>query len=1284
MSEFAAIQISKPSDEQAFERCNEVLWRCILKDDSAQLYGRRGQSQDGVDIIGRRNGDLDCIVGIQCKLKGAGQQLEEKEIREEVEKALKFKPPLSEYIIVTTAPDDSKFHTLALELSEFASRGREKNFKVSILGWGSLEREIRRHPEALNAFDSSHTPQQDQFEQRLGLLVSGEVTADLEPKLDAILAAVKTPAADDSIPQTDWDRRINDHVEIISSQPATALSLLQKIQKEFDGSVPDRIRYRVMTNIAVCQLELGEEETAARGFIAAYDLAPDDPKAVANKASGLLLKGSWSDLRAFAESRLPEYPNSAVLAACYIHSLIVDGEITDPLAHVPEAVRGTPEVAEANVRWLMDRGDRGAWWDVAIAAYGVHPDNLGLKELCACALLERAIGGDRHICIEALGKAERKDIQAAIEMYEARWPEIRDCPRSMRGEPLSIPLNLMTAYRLLDQSEKAIQIGTEALTRFPDSTALKEHLAAALVEHGEADRAQKLVSEIQDSPQAVVVRYNAAMMNEDWKTVSDLVDENLEAFPEAGRKLVCAGQIIAKVELAVAEDRRLILEEEKENFEGDTRALARFAQSARKHGLDDLASEYLTAALQAFGHGDNELESCIVVAYEAMAQSKYKTAADTLIGRIPLDHHSKELELLAHALVRDYPIRERAVRFFNALPSEIKNLPYFQHLEGILHIHRGAPEEGIDSLSVAFDQQPSMENLMHLISAHLRVGSNSAVAVLLRRDNVDTLPGSTSARIEFCHVLLHFGEDARALDLGYQALIEGLEDAGVVKRFLGLIIAVTQRRTEDKFDGVVASGVWVRLARSQGETYEALVGEEADHPWGAKGDPSNVFLGKALGRKVGDEFEHVNSVTGVAETWTIAEVKPRWLQAFHYLTRTFNQRFPDSEGFAKLTMAEGDIEPVLEQVRRYSEGVSATADLYLSKHLPIAFVAGDWPGGSITFAEHLAAMGKDIRVCSGTEEEQAEASLLIEKNDHAGAVLDAFTAWHAAILDIFPVLSERLGPLAIPVSELYLLKAMVEHHEAMAGQETMSLAYQEGQYIRHVVTEEEHAEQLALIKSRIEAIEEACDVEPLIIPDNLSELGEALLHFPSRDAVAPAILAGQTRLLLSEDMMMRQVVDQAYGTKGVWIQAVMWSAVRAKTVSLDVYVDVLVHLSICRHGYMRVNTQILFLGYEGDTSDELVRLQALCAYLGNENAELVSNIMVAADFINMIWTEDSSTSPKVRTATDLVFRVLLQRDREHDEQARWVDALYVRLDKAPKDYFRDWCEEHSLAISDTS
>ena len=131
-----AIQIPKPRDEQEFERCNVVLWRCILKDETTHLYARRGQRQHGVDILGCRNGDPAHLVGIQCKLKTGRQKLKERELREEIAKALTFKPPLSEYVIVTTAPDDAKLHSLASELAIRENKCRQKQDQNCSFGLG--------------------------------------------------------------------------------------------------------------------------------------------------------------------------------------------------------------------------------------------------------------------------------------------------------------------------------------------------------------------------------------------------------------------------------------------------------------------------------------------------------------------------------------------------------------------------------------------------------------------------------------------------------------------------------------------------------------------------------------------------------------------------------------------------------------------------------------------------------------------------------------------------------------------------------------------------------------------------------------------------------------------------------------------------------------------------------------------------------------------------------------------------------------------------------------------
>jgi cellulose synthase operon protein C len=125
MSAFAATQIPKPADEQAFERACIVLWRCLLKDENVQRNGRRGQRQNGVDLYGVRNGEPSHLVGIQCKLKGSQQILSETEVRNEFGKALTFSPPLVEYFIVTTSPDDVALQELARTLAaDLAKTGR--------------------------------------------------------------------------------------------------------------------------------------------------------------------------------------------------------------------------------------------------------------------------------------------------------------------------------------------------------------------------------------------------------------------------------------------------------------------------------------------------------------------------------------------------------------------------------------------------------------------------------------------------------------------------------------------------------------------------------------------------------------------------------------------------------------------------------------------------------------------------------------------------------------------------------------------------------------------------------------------------------------------------------------------------------------------------------------------------------------------------------------------------------------------------------------------------------
>jgi hypothetical protein len=111
------VGLPKPKVWQDFERKTRVLFACILADPNAQLHGRSGQLQHGVDILGYRDKDRGQLVGIQCKKK-FHDAVSVAELEAELKKAKRFAPAITEFILVTTAPRDARIQRRALELTQ--------------------------------------------------------------------------------------------------------------------------------------------------------------------------------------------------------------------------------------------------------------------------------------------------------------------------------------------------------------------------------------------------------------------------------------------------------------------------------------------------------------------------------------------------------------------------------------------------------------------------------------------------------------------------------------------------------------------------------------------------------------------------------------------------------------------------------------------------------------------------------------------------------------------------------------------------------------------------------------------------------------------------------------------------------------------------------------------------------------------------------------------------------------------------------------------------------------
>ena len=133
----ASLSLRRPNNWQDFETLCKKLWGEIWNCPEIKKNGRAGQTQHGVDVYGIPFGE-DKYYGIQCKGKDeyTNKQFSEDEIKEEIEKAKSFQPPLKKLYFATTAVKDAG-------IEEFVRKKNIENiatglFEVHIFSWEDI------------------------------------------------------------------------------------------------------------------------------------------------------------------------------------------------------------------------------------------------------------------------------------------------------------------------------------------------------------------------------------------------------------------------------------------------------------------------------------------------------------------------------------------------------------------------------------------------------------------------------------------------------------------------------------------------------------------------------------------------------------------------------------------------------------------------------------------------------------------------------------------------------------------------------------------------------------------------------------------------------------------------------------------------------------------------------------------------------------------------------------------------------------------------------------------
>lgn len=1292
---YASIQIPKPTDEQVLERGPVELFKKILSDPNTNTYGTRGNAQQGVDIVGKRDGDPERYVGIQCKLKKEDRFLTEKIVKDEVLEALAFEPELTEFFIITTAPDSAPIQKVARKLEVEIKEKHNRIMSIQVWGWDTLQREIQKYPDVTNIFLPDYTPHSESIQRDIAKVAHGqdELSAQFTERFDRIEAKVETSAAtipsvlDTTSPANDLERHIDKEIDSYreignSGKPADAVKLLISLSERLPENPSGRIQFRLKANIASCLFGLAREDEAISLLFEACAHAPDEPKAKSNLAMAYLMQGKWEKTIEVCEEGLDVDPTNQDLAGYLVQARKFDQNVSEPLSGIPKALMPSKPVQIGNLFFLRQREITPDWWALATELLPLFPDDDFIIQAAAEATLDRILTEDKIVSRHQVAHSDIEALNIAKERLLGLWRAFTGSQKSLRGEYLGLATNLVLCCDLLGDIETLERLLDEHAEKLLVDDAFAVRAAQMSFNYNQRDLFERVLPHVTSVKPKFHFDFYHALENRDWYKIIELEPSIEHLAEEHEKELFHVAVSVANMMVFSGQqspDDFLNLHGE---IKTDFRGYVLLLNAMDDKGFSSETTEIFEEAAARIEESGGPAARAMFAHY-AYKRRAWHVICRVLDGNVDTTSDNDELRLLATAYVNAIPATRSAVRFFSELSAEIRSDRFFIEREAVFHFNRGALRQAEDCYrrAISTSESPELGFYVPLLSVLLRAQKHDAIKAVIA-ELIETDPvGEPEEKSTFAHILMSHGYPERAMSTAYQAVCEAEHSAEVHSAFCTLILMNTRLEANERVVPnltIVQPNAWVRLENKNGQSFDFLVSDfdgEPVHLFQRIFPLNHAFVDQCVGQAVGFEFQAQRSFNAPPVEWKVAEVQHKYGRACRLITDEFSERFPESKLMGSVQTVGDDVQPILDFIKDQSQRIRTQADFYVEQGFPISVVAALLNSSSIEFAHNIRAEGYSIAACHGNDAERNTAYALIDAKRQEGVVIDAYTAWTISTLGAFGTLKSVFGEIRLARScfdEITKLLVEAENKEA----DSFSLHWKDGQFFRDEMTAEQVAAQLSFLKDLHADVSANCDIVPSEAPDEIPEVSRELIKNFSADLLDPAFCCVERGLLLTEDMRYRTLAHQEFGCDGVWLQVVFMYAVGKKILPIQDYCKFIVGLAHRKHGHLSVHGATLAniaISRDEFGSDGLA---AVAEFIGNKTADIQSHFGVASEAIRLIWASSPLPRMERQRACSVILHSLLRFRK--DDWSQILAIIYVNSPRSLREFIAIWVQGHFL------
>ena len=1032
-----------------------------------------------------------------------------------------------------------------------------------------------------------------------------------------------------------------------SHKPTTALELLETLKKRTWKDASDDLKFSILTNMAVAQFALKNEQEAANLLVEAHQYNREDERALSNRALAHLLLGETEYAADYAKQTREKNPSNTDAYVILIGISTEEEPLDEVIAKVPDYLHDSPQIAYAISELAKQRENFEAakrWGEIMVSQdQGNAPD---FKAAFATILINQVLEDNLAVGTSQLYESQKGQLQRAIGFLNEAW----DCvsKTELKDYRADWIIKRGIAHFHLGELTKATEDLDTALEIEKSNPILIKDRALLAFECGDILKAVELLEKIQSAPEvpeAPIILANILFASERLDEAITKLNNFLQTdlSPELREK---ASHLLIDVYIA---DKRFddALEISITMRKSTPMSIANLVDAARIYSANKKRDEAIDLLKEAYNYVQDGAEflDIVMLADQLYIHELFKEAA-TLYEKLADTNLNSEL---TQWLIKSYYGAGeigKALEICQKLHEKYGPLENISEMEVVIY-------EEIGNMSQAETvSKDSLKKFPNDIGMRIRLGmilfrSNKETEI----DNVlDSFPDSKNYSflenlslevcVQFAQLHQIRSQPEKALKIMYEVRRTHFDKPDAHLRYIGIFFLVEKEISEVLNPTQVQEDTAVKINISD-EDHWYIIEERVDADIKRdERDVNNPFVQQLLGKEK-------NAVIRIGEkTVKIVDIKSKFSYAFQESSRKYEPLFPTDQGIETVKLdnsAEIDdkerFQPMFDRIDRHHEYLLKIEELYKEENITIGCFTNLVGSNSLdTWGSLMGNPDLGIR-CSISDIEERSNVLNRLNDSKPKLVVDIISLITLHSLDAADIVVSAFGKLCIAQSTIDELQSITSEREGMwSKREGMVVGKKGNRYVKQIINPEEMKQGIEYLKNIIHWIRENCEVGQATVGSEMNQLRRRELNdMLQQHFLDTVLLASQPgHLLFSDDGRLRYYAKTSLnsdaGTNfqidGVWTQVLLEHCVKKNLLDKTDYNEMTIKL-VCSRYYHTVFDSDLLLEIAKRADWKISEpYNSFVLALGEERMNLHSALDVVVDFLFTLWEESISFREK--------------------------------------------------------